>query len=174
MSPNIGSITLNLRKLAIMEGISGEMLHQLRVEIDQPAELLFVDHLLLKLRTAVWTENLPPEQVQTEHTYSFSIPATWWQHAKQQHYNTWWMGWIARRRPPRMRERTITGTFVVHLHRFRVYPDAPAVPASYGQHVLQHEVTSDVRWMTGEEREPHAYLHQPPTSNTRITGDGPT
>jgi hypothetical protein len=159
---SFGTITLHLRKLAATHRISGHMLEQLRVEANPSMNSFFADDLLLTLSTEAWTQNLPPEQVETTRAYGFETPDSWWQHAKRQYCDRWWMGWLARRRPPRMRKRTVTGTFVVDLDRFRVYPAAPPVPKSYGAPILQHVVSSAVQWMCSEPEEDAGFLQRSP------------
>jgi hypothetical protein len=141
---------LELREFAISFGISGEMLEHLKLRrlADEP----WYGQQLYELATKVWTDSLPPEQVTTTRTHTMEIPATWWQHAKQQHANTWWMGWLARRRPPRLRPVTVEATLTVDLRRFRVYPDAPPLHAEFGRHTVSYTLDETVSWITSEGR----------------------
>ncbi len=68
---------------------------------------------------------------------TFSYPATWWQHFKQEHCRDW----ITRRWPVKM--RTVTKT--VNIRLFDVYPEADYVaPEGFGGPVrFQHSFVSE-------------------------------
>ena len=53
---------------------------------------------------------------------SHDFPATTWQMFKRTHENSWWLGWLVRRRP--VMYTTWTGHADVKVDRYLGYPDA--------------------------------------------------
>lgn len=71
--------------------------------------------------------------------FIFEVPASWWEHWKQDHADTWYGHWIARRWPPRI----ITHRNVLDFTQYATYPGAnlPAVPpGEYGRPVILEEM----------------------------------
>lgn len=140
-------IPLKLRKVSAVLPVTGQMAASMHLSVASNLESFVRNELLYRLQAQVWTHNLPPEHFETERTFTIEAPVSWWQHFKEQYAGTWWCGWLARRRPPVMgtARRTVV-TLSVDLSRFRVYPDAPAMPAQYGRAVAHHEISERVTW----------------------------
>lgn len=84
-----------------------------------------VDYNILRhmVETRVLAEHLASDTY--EKSLYFSYPATTWQMFKNTHAESWWLGWLVRRRPVKMHE--VEKTAVVHVDRYLKYPAAEDV-----------------------------------------------
>jgi hypothetical protein len=86
------------------------------VDIELTAGSSFMSFLtndiLVKLKAYVLSTKLPPHVVHRTVEVPISQPASTWQMFKQQHAGTWWLRWLATRRPPRL---TVVDTAKVTL-----------------------------------------------------------
>lgn len=135
-----------LRPIAINVGIGGQVLQDLSLEELHEFIPGNLHGAMVSLHSQVTAHDLPPETVEARKTFTIEAPATWWQHLKETHASTWWLGWLARWRPPVMNTaRRVEGHLVVNLKRFRVYPDAPPLANRLGRGYEQH-VVDDAAW----------------------------
>lgn len=87
----------------------------------------------LTLTTQLLADRLPPNDVDRVVPAFFSFPASPFQHWKSKHEDSRWLGWFVRRWPVRTDEHRQDVRLVVHLERFRTYPEARIpVPSNYG------------------------------------------
>lgn len=142
--PNV--ITIQLRKLVTQYRISGQMLDDLRLSIDQDAANFFADQLVMTLATRIQCANLPPDEITKQRTHITRQPSSWWQMLKQAHAPQW----ALRRWPVRETATEHTLEICVNLRRFHVYPDAPAIPHDGYQLIIpSHEMTASAYWIAG-------------------------
>lgn len=108
-SPTFDKRTLTKIRAAVAFQISAEDLLEDPEDLDVMADFI-AGQLIFVLRRDLWKDDGPPAPVVRSTLVTWSVPATWWQHVKQQFSATWWLGWLARRRPPVMvdHERLVT------------------------------------------------------------------
>lgn len=138
------SLVLHWEKLGAQMVISREMIETARFSATEMA----FDNLLMQLQAYVLGEKLPDHTETAKGSVSVEYPATWWQHAKHQYRERWWIRTLARRRPPRMQTKTETGTLAATWHHMTAYPWARLthrVPASQG---LNYPVY--LRWLESD------------------------
>jgi hypothetical protein len=139
-------VVLDRLKVSVCQHISPSIAET--VEIRTWTERLTED-LVYELRAHVLAQRLPTEQVtesttiEGSETVTWTIPATWWDHWKADHAESWWAGWFVRLRPPRTAEHSKTMgysrdvTLTVDLRRYRTFPEADYVPpAALGRPVM--------------------------------------
>lgn len=87
----------------------------------------------VKLATFVLTDKLPPVEVDRKVQAFFAFPRSPFQHWKQKHADAWWLRRFARRWPVRTTQHTQEVRLIVHLERYRSYPEANVpVPTDFG------------------------------------------
>lgn len=107
--------------------LGADVLDELDIEIEP-----LLDILMLRMSTYVWTEKLAEESQEVTH----EVPATWFQHLKQDHAPAW----VLRRWPVRMSAITT----VVRFTRSAAYPGADIkIPSPLGAPVLWEDVHYD-------------------------------
>lgn len=117
MNPNdeilLKTITLEWQKYGLAQQVSAEFLTN--IDIDIHRHMLF-DTLLIRLTKMLLTDTLARDSYSAD----LRVPASWWQHWKEQHGRTWLGPLIMQRWPVRYDVRTA----VVEVHRFLGYPEA--------------------------------------------------
>ncbi len=98
------SVVLVRKKFAMVKHLPRPIIESAKIEVLTD---LFVDEIALAIRAHVFGERLP-SHTETRTTY---VPATWWQHLKQDKAARWWMRWLVRRRPVRTEAITLTATW---------------------------------------------------------------
>jgi hypothetical protein len=90
------------------------------------------ENLLVRLSAYVLTEQLADEY----HPVSLGLPATWWQHLKQDHAPEW----FKRRWPVRFRKMTCQ----IHVRTSGTYPDMKMAlpPGEFGDRVIIQELST--------------------------------
>lgn len=96
------------------------------------------ERAVFDLNSYVLAEHLAPE-VYTA-TERIEFPATPWQHFKERHEGTRWLGWLVRRRPVQYDEHPVM--VKVHLDRKRVYPEATVEVPELGRPVIWETITA--------------------------------
>ena len=122
-------VTLERLRLASHAEVPAAIAHSM--EISQFKDVIF-DRLVYKLSAEVLAEKLPPAEV-TERT-SVSFPSSSWQLFKEEHAESWWLGWLVRRRPVRRKAHPVALT--VGFDRYRTFPECNYVfPKDLGGYV---------------------------------------
>lgn len=88
------------------------------------------EQMVQALRTYVLAKKLPGHTVGKRLTVRWRVPASWWQHFKQQHAATLWLAWLVRLRPVREVTRARSVDFRATWSDMVTYP---------WQTVVQHE-----------------------------------
>lgn len=147
-------MTLERLKFNHQVRIPRALLHgQVSAERSQlfPNEL---DFLTLELSAAIYGERLERQTVQAHKSVTFTQPATWWQHWKQDHAGKWYGRWIVQRWPVQVEETTQWLEVEIDVERFRTYPDANiAFNPTLGRPVI-HMRRGDARWRETDSGEP--------------------
>lgn len=123
--------TLQFRKAAAIGSVTRELLKD-RSAIDSA-----YDQVPIRLETAVLSECIKTGTFSGE---PISVPATWWDHWKQDRAPAW----LRRKWPVRYRQITLT----VELTRWAHYPEAnlPLPNKSLGSMVIVDELESHTSW----------------------------
>lgn len=81
-----------------------------------------VDHneIIHIFESSLLREHLATDHYQGDTAYQW--PATTWQMFKATHADSWWLGWLVRRHPVRMRKET--RMVVIRVDRYAAYPEA--------------------------------------------------
>lgn len=133
MAPSVEALTLERLKLGLQMRVGAHVLDSLRLERQQ--DMIYND-LLYRLEASVLAEKLPPEKVERSKVVTLDFPASSWQHFKQEHSESWWLGWLVRRRPIRYQALEQTATLTVDLERYRTFPQCNYVfPKGLGPYV---------------------------------------
>lgn len=122
-----------------------------------------LDEMALELTVKVLAENLPTITVIERSTMvglearaavQCEVPATWWDHLKDTHADTWWLRWLVRRRPvatrtlraERVERDTRRVTLSVDVGGMVLYPESalPVRPEEYGRPVRRVHVDSGI------------------------------
>lgn len=95
------------------------------VQLRQQAEGMRV-----KLTTHILADKLPPVEVDRTVPAFFTFPRSPFQHWKQKHADAWWLRRFVKHWPVRTTQHTQKVRLIVHLERFRSYPEAnvPILP----------------------------------------------
>lgn len=78
----------------------------------------------MKLTTHVLADKLPPVEIDRKVSAFFTFPRSPFQHWKQKHANAWWLRRFVKHWPVRTTQHTQQVRLIVHLERFRTYPEA--------------------------------------------------
>jgi len=87
----------------------------------------FGEYLRAELRATMLGKKLPPHTVTESRDFHVDVFDTPWQHFKANHSESWWLGWLVRRRPVRTRRVTHTATLVATWDQFVGFPWQTAV-----------------------------------------------
>ena len=94
------------------------------------------DRMVYKLSADVLAEKLPPETINESRIAVWNFPRSSWQHFKLEHSESWWLGWLVRRRPVQYAVHDKQVTLTVNLERYRTFPQANiAYPPELGPYV---------------------------------------
>lgn len=92
------------QRVSVYAKFPAEVLDSLTVEQQQS----FIDDTIaVRVRALIYGETLP-SHTETRHA---AVPASPWQHFKHDHARAWWMRPLAGRRPPLMKQITLTATW---------------------------------------------------------------
>lgn len=104
-----------------------------------------IDNMVFALRAKVLADELPPEQITQRYDVTWTVPASPWQHFKQNHDRSWWLRWLVARHPVRLDDHRKTVEFTVDLHRYHTYPEARVTPSWLG-HPVKAAVVNTHWW----------------------------
>ena len=106
------------------------------MELQQREAHYQADRMLCRLTADVLTEKLPPETINESRIAVWNFPRSSWQHFKLEHSESWWLGWLVRRRPVQYAVHDKQVTLTVDLERYRTFPQANiAYPPELGPYV---------------------------------------
>lgn len=114
--------------------VSNEMLNDVGLTV--LPDFVF-PQMMLRLEKRILTQTLEDDT----HTIRLAVPATWWDHWKQDHGRKWLGPLFMRRWPPRMIDRVGT-VDVTHLLTF---PEQTAYPVNLGKPV-RVDILGDTIW----------------------------
>ena len=97
-------LTLVREKLVMVTQLPQDFLDSVSVEV---ARNVLTDNIALRIKALVYGEVLPAHTV----TDTVPVPASWWQHFKQDHAYRWWLRGFVRWRPVRTTDITLTTTW---------------------------------------------------------------
>ncbi len=118
-------VVLRQLKLGLQQYVGGHVLNSLRVGIHQAPIDFMTDSFVARITATVLSDELPPSFPSKVVDVEWSWPATWWQHWKDQHRDTWrWPAWAARRWPTRYETYHRSLTVTMDLRRYQTYPSA--------------------------------------------------
>lgn len=116
---SIETLTLERLKFGLQTNVGAQVRGSLHAQV---AESILGD-LVYRLTADILAEKLPPETVARSKTFTVSkVPTSSWQHFKSEHPESWWLGWLVRRRPVEYREIEFEATLTVDLDRYRTFP----------------------------------------------------
>lgn len=109
---------------------------------EDPADL--VASKRLQFEAHVLSHRIAEATQSTTVTMGLDFPASPWQFFKQRHADSWWLGWLVRRRPVRTQRQTKSKRVTLTIDRFHEFPEAKVVvpPESFGRPY----VCDMVRW----------------------------
>jgi hypothetical protein len=113
-------VVLDRRKIAHKYAIPAHVFGSIQARLLEAREY---DHFLYALDAMITTKSLPQEAVTATKHVEFSSPATWWQHWKHDHRESWWAGWFVRWRGVRMKETVAVAELEVGVERFYTFPE---------------------------------------------------
>lgn len=87
--------------------------------------------LCYRLTAEIFADKLPPEKITRTTNMSVEVPATWWQHWKEDHKDKWYGRWIYERYGVDTRTIVEEYELTVDLKRWQTYPEAK-IPVDYG------------------------------------------
>lgn len=129
----------DLKSMRLLGSLSEELL---TVEIGRE-----VNAAAATFRTQLLADRLPPADVDRTVPAFFSFPASPFQHWKSKHAGTRWLGWFVRRWPVRTEEHRQDVRLIVHLERYRTYPEADIpVPDDFGRVVFWHGMEERIEY----------------------------
>ena len=112
----------------------------LNVDVDMFSSRMAGD-LVVRMTSEVLAERLLSET--QEATFHMAFPSSPWQHFKRDHAETWWLGWIVRRRP--VKNEIQTHTRSVTFTRYAKFPHASISLPELGSPVI-FEQASGLNW----------------------------
>lgn len=134
----VDKITLERLRLGSRYILPAYIANSMEFSIEQD----IFDRMAYELKTEVLAERLPPVEV-TERTSLF-FPSSSWQLFKEEHTESWWLGWLVRRRPVRRKARPVALT--VGFDRYRTFPECTyQVPDALGGYV-NVAIQRPIRW----------------------------
>lgn len=146
-APSVGMYSMELLEM----GLSRLVTDGVKTNLSQ--ELLAVSlkqHALgmrLALTSQLLADRLPPTDVDRTVPAFFSFPASPFQHWKSKHEDSRWLGWFVRRWPVRTDEHRQDVRLIVHLERFRTYPEARIpVPEDFGQVRFSYDLSERIEY----------------------------
>ena len=131
IGPSLETFTLERRRYAL----SMELGSYTRDSMEFNQRRL-VDRMVHQFAAEVLAEKLPPETINESRIAVWNFPRSWWQHFKLEHSESWWLGWLVRRRPVQYAVHDKQVTLTVNLERYRTFPQANiAYPSELGPYV---------------------------------------
>ena len=113
-------------RLAEMENIAES------VEVDITSTDRLARGFAAHLTTFVLTEKLLSDSQDV--SWDLSSPTTSWQFFKREHENSWWLGWLVRRRPVKVEWETHTEHFT--FERYAMFPHSAISHPYMGEPVI--------------------------------------
>lgn len=128
--------TFGWLKVGVRQEISREVLESMpsgvvdpTVQFDDTTRFA-LDRMVLDLRAKVLKYDLPGHEVTRQHTVSFDVPNSPWQHWKRKHEGTWWLRWFVQRRPVRTERLSKTVQFGATWVDMATYPWQTVAPTA--------------------------------------------
>lgn len=123
------SVTFDWQELSNNAWVSGELLRDMprgivdaELSVEQAAMRRAADDMIVRLRAWVLKYKLPGHTVNKRLTVHWEVPATWWDHFKADHADSWWLGWLVRWRPAQMQQRCRSVRFRAAWEDMALYP----------------------------------------------------
>lgn len=128
--------TATIQKMALEQTKLGATIVQ-SLEYEVHEDNWFQRALLHRLEAYALSEHLVTDRYVGERM--FRTPATSWQMFKWEHAESWWLGWLVRRRPVRFSEQP--HHVVVEVERKALYPQANIAVPNLGRPVIIERLT---------------------------------
>lgn len=112
------TLTLERLKLGLQTNVGAHVRESLTAELDED----IWGGMICRLKADILAEKLPPETIVRSRVFVLDFPASSWQHFKHEHKESWWLGWLVRRRPVRTEQHKEEATLTVDLDRYRTFP----------------------------------------------------
>jgi hypothetical protein len=137
------SLTLERLQFQAQTSVGAAVRASLRPRLDED----IWGGLVYRLTADVLAEKLPPESFERSSKYTWRFPSSPWQHFKQNHAESWWLGWLVRRRPVQLTNHVKTAILTVNLDRYRTFPQANYVfPNTLGPYVNVAMTRDSLEW----------------------------
>ena len=94
------------------------------------------DALIARIEAYILADKIVEETFTGQETVRF--PVSPWQFFKQRHEESWWLGWLVRRRP--VREASHRVVVPIRVTRYLTYPEAAISDARMGRPVIYEQV----------------------------------
>lgn len=110
---------------------------------DDPSDLLAARRL--EFEAKVLSHRIAEATQSTTVAMGLDFPASPWQFFKQRHVDSWWLGWLVRRRPVRTQRFSKSKRVTLTIDRFHEFPEANIVvpPERFGKPYLYDAVRWD-------------------------------
>lgn len=136
-SRSIGTKTMEMLEVGLTRAVRTEEVHRKMGSFSTENLAITLKETALgmqmSLATMVLTDKLPPVEVDRKTTAFFAFPSSPFQHWKQKHADAWWLRRFVKRWPVWTTQHAQEVRLIVHLQRYRSYPEADVpVPDSFG------------------------------------------
>jgi hypothetical protein len=91
---------------------------------------LALNSTVLSVKAKVLKYDLPGHEVKDQHTVSFDVPDSPWQHWKRKHGQAWWLRWFVQRWPVRTEQLSRTVHFTAIWEDMATYPWQTVAPTA--------------------------------------------
>lgn len=124
--------TLMQRKVAMQHAVSRRA--RLEVHEDQ-----ILGQLVYRLEDYVLAEKLVGDTKTVHCLSAWEVPTSTWQYFKQRHAESWWLGWLVRRRPVVLDHELQERDHEVTFERYATYPESILELPELGRPVIVEE-----------------------------------
>lgn len=122
VGPSIETLRLERRRYGVSDSVGISVLQSIRFAKEFEQDIF--ERMVYKLEAEVLAEKLPPETINESRIAVWDFPRSSWQHFKLEHSESWWLGWLVRRRPVQCQVHDKQVTLTVNLERYRTFPQA--------------------------------------------------
>lgn len=87
--------SFDLKRLAFSQTFAKGLIDQRLVNVPD----VMRDAVTAQLRATMMGKKVPSHEVTESRTFTVNVPASPWQYFKDNHKDSWWLGWLVNRRP---------------------------------------------------------------------------